>query len=158
MWGKVTYNVTNLDWEVGEEYLIAFYYKGKLRSSTAPRFGYDLGWTTQCSPWDGSSCTYGSGWHQCSGNPSVCCHLPGQTDCYPSVTMTTIPEGDYNNGPYNGWYLYFQTFVYTEGLSKLYDGSGNNRNEVGMSIGYNNTQDGTEFFIDDFIVAQRVKK
>jgi hypothetical protein len=159
MWSKVIYNVTNLDWEVGEDYLVAFYYKGRLDASTRPILGFNLGWLTYCRGKISGSCSaWGSPWHECPDNSSRCCYFPLQGDCYPYVTMTSIPAGVYNDGPYNGWYLYFQNFTYTEGLSKLYDSSGNNYNEIGMSIGYNTTDsDGTEFFIDDFIVAQRVK-
>ncbi len=159
MWGKVVYNVSNLDWQVGEDYLVAFYYKGRIDTNTRPILGYDLGWLSYCrSKISGSCSAWGGSWHECPSNSSRCCYYPLQEDCYEYVAMNTIPAGVYNDGPYNGWYLYFQNFTYTEGLSKLYNSSGVNHNEVGMSIGYNSTDsDGTEFYIDDFIVAQRVK-
>ena len=162
MWGKVVYNVSDLKWTVGEDYLLTFYYKGKLKSGTSPLFGYDLGWLPHCRGLLNGSCSAhnvgGGNWHVCPSDSGACCEMPAQESCYDYVVMPGISAGDYNNGPYNGWYLYFETFTYTEGLSRLYDWGGKNRNEVGMSIGYNNTEDGTDFYIDDFIVAQRVKE
>ncbi len=158
MWESLSYNVSNLPWEVGEDYLVAFYYKGNLAASTRPILNFDLGWGAQCRGVIAGGCSaWGAGWFVCPDNSSACCRYPLQRDCYPSLYMPVIPAGNYNSGPYDGWNLYFDTFTYTEDLAGIYDISNNLRNMIGLSIGYNNTGAGTDFYVDDFIVAKKVK-
>jgi hypothetical protein len=159
MWQALSYNVSNLPWEVGEDYLVAFYYKGRLAASTRPILSFDLGWSSQCrNVISGSCASWGSPWFICPDDSSKCCRYPLQRRCYSSLAMPVIPAGDYTSGPYDGWNLYFDTFTYTSDLAEIYDNANHLRNQIGLSIGYNNTGAGTDFYVDDFVVAKKVKK
>jgi hypothetical protein len=161
MWASLKYNVAPLQWVVDRDYIIAFFYKGYLNSSSTISLSYASGWPGQSTPKAApylkpdNSCLYGS---DCSGQANTCCaQAPRQTKPYNSLNFSSISPGDHNNGPYNGWNLYLATFQYTEELSELKDKDGNLHNEVAITVDYISTgATATDLYIDNFIVAEKI--
>jgi len=159
MWGKLTYDVSSLGWQPGEEYLILFYYRGNLEDTIRPRFAYSLGNSSQTRSIQttGDPCPWSS-MEVCADNSSRCCYHyeAGQTDTYPSHSFAHIANGSYNSGSYNGWELYKDSFVYQSEYTNMVNDDGDIRHNIGVKIGYNNTGAGTDFYIDDFVLARRI--
>ncbi|MBU1870723.1 IPT/TIG domain-containing protein, partial [Patescibacteria group bacterium] len=154
MWGRLVYNVSNLGWKPGEKYIVKFYYKGHSAVNIPMVLAYSLGWYGMCTPKsdiyikaDGS-CVYGA---DCSGQSGYCCaNAPVQKKCYKYTSLPSISKGDYHD-----WTLYSAMFTYTKEMQDLKNADGSLRNEIGFSIGYNDTgTSGTDLYIDDFTVAR----
>ncbi len=153
MWAKMVYNTSDFNLKPGQEYTFTFYYKGHLAGDLSIRMCYGLGWCSQSR-----SCSYCQGIGDCSSgcpinfdDPNDVCgqcrfvNYPYQTDGYPTISLGSIPAGDYPE-----WGRYAYTFEYTEAMANTLDSNGDLRNEVGMTIGYNNTgSQGTDVYIDD---------
>lgn len=172
MWAKLTYNLAPLNFQVGDTYSIQFYYKGKTSANISVAIGYNLGWTSQCVgygsygalktgyTWNGSSVSpepaegddpcapaYGK---TCANQENTCClNAPYQSKCYQSVNISAIPAGVFDD-----WTLYSYNFQYTPEMDSWLNSVGKKMMEVGLSIGYNSTLDGTDFYVDDFSVTK----
>ena len=154
MWANLVYNVSTLPFEVGDLYIVRFYYKGNVdfgnRMST--RFTYSIGSGGQCY----SKTTYPwwiCGWGfsaDCPDRPTHCCYhvlsAANQTNCYTSASIPSVQDNNYPD-----WTLHSGSFVYSTDLAKLLDDSGNRRHEIGIAVGYNSTGPaGSQVYIDDF--------
>jgi len=156
MWTRATYQVGNLNWKYGEEYVIHFYYKGDIDTYIRPRLSYALGWGSQCVSYDSSSAStycsaYGGPYEECADQSGYCClHEPYQTRCYTEQILGyDIPAGTYND-----WTLYEGYFIFDDEVARLLDSSGNLHFELGYSLGYTPTDaDGSNFYVDDFTIS-----
>lgn len=172
MWEKLTYDISSLSFQPGEKYTINFYYKGKTAGNVQVALAPNLGWSTQCV-WQGSAGVLKSGYtwqngqvspaptagndpcnngygQTCSAQSGYCCvQAPVQTKCYNPSYLPSI-----NAGTYGDWTLYSYTFIYTPEMTTWLDKNGHKIIEVGMSIGYNNTGAGTDFYVDDFTMTK----
>lgn len=70
----------------------------------------------------------------------------GSKKCYSAdIHLGYVPFGNYSN-----WTKFTKTFTYTKELSETLNGNSLLINEIGMSMGYNNTSSlGTDLFIDN---------
>ncbi len=172
MFAAIYYNVSDLDWVTGQKFKVQFYYQGALDTRLVIRIQY-TDWANQCVLKSGpnvnpdDTCKQGV---PCYLNKEsfekadpadldyCCMQDPVQKYCYPSLPLTVIPAGDYSDS----WHKYTAYFTYTEGLAELLDADGNLQNQIYAYIDYgqttNNTPSGTvagtNFYIDDFSVAQ----
>ena len=172
MWAKLTYNLAPLEFKLGETYSIQFYYKGKTSSNVSILTSTNLGWSSMCAgydyyaalkpgyTWNGSKvtptppagedpCAPGFG-KTCADQPNTCCvNAPYQKKCYGALSMTSIPAGTIDD-----WTLYSYTFQYTPEMDTWFNSIGKKAIEIGLSIGYNPTSNGTDLYIDDFTVTK----
>jgi hypothetical protein len=159
MWAKLVYNVSALGWQAGEKYIVKFNYKGRNTGPINLQLSFSLSFVRQCLSFTeerayalrycaalGSGGTYPT----CAEQPNHCCfNDPYQKKCYAATILPSIPVGTYDN-----WEVYSAMFTYTDGMKNLLDSQGRLHNELGLSIGYNSTGAGTDFYIDDFTVAK----
>lgn len=170
MFGQLAYDVSppEIEWEVGQQYRVSFYYKGRTDVNVDVRFAYDLSWVSQCSApmimSDGTPnqqityldngawvCkpTYRGG--TCADQPNTCCRREGQEACYPSLLLGRIKRG-HETG--EQWQRFSAQFTYTEGLARLLNDDGDLRHIIGITMNYGTTTQGTELYIDDFTVTR----
>ncbi len=168
MLAKLNYNLTPLNFKVGETYSIQFYYKGKnstnVNIQVSPKtdnssqcVGYDYysalksGYTWNGSkvvPNDGTDpCVLGQ---TCQEQANTCClNTPYQKKCYNALNLTSISAGNTDD-----WVLYSYTFQYTPEMDAWLDSTGKKIMEFVLSVGYNYTGAGTDLYIDDFSVTK----
>ena len=155
---KLVYNVAPLNWQIGERYILKFYYKGHTDNIVRVSLGYSLGWRSQCNSKSISyvvdlfgNCLpqYGL---ECANQPTHCCRqAPVQTECYTSLIFPTISAGTTEND----WTEYTTNFIYTQEMANLLDNSTppELHNEIGLYMSYGATgPQGTDLYIDDFQV------
>lgn len=168
-------NLSNVNWQVGKDYILAFYYRGTLKRAPDISLGYWYNWLGQCSNRDayhapGGVCRADMTLSECSDEPGKCCRWAKtstgvtysfpQRKCYPSINVTQItpiPVGTYETGINNGWNLYIAKFTYNANMLDLIDANtGALRHYLGLIIEQVNTMSGgTEFYIDDIMLAER---
>jgi len=153
MWGKTVYNISDFALQADKEYVFSFYYKGYTTSDVSIRLCYSLGHCSQSYP---CNVCYADG--DCNAacdidfnDPTDACgkcrfrQYPFQTAPYPQISLGSLPKGDYPS-----WQKYIYSFVYTSEMANTLNADGDLRNEVGLSIGYNDTEaSGTDFYVDD---------
>ncbi|MFH1822758.1 MAG: Ig-like domain-containing protein, partial [Patescibacteria group bacterium] len=165
MYAKLVFDISQLKFEIGKEYILAFYYKGVNATQINALLSFNNGWATNCQATTapGASaiydkdCTYddlrnniectgclngNNCLPQCEESPGYICYAaPYQYKCYKALSFGAIPYGTHNNGKYNGWNLYMtETFEYTEELNSHYNSDGELYNEIGLTIGYITTE------------------
>ncbi|MFH0856529.1 MAG: IPT/TIG domain-containing protein, partial [bacterium] len=158
-WARLAYNISDLDWQVGEKYIIKFYYKGHTESEISARLSYSLGWTNQCASFNS---VYGrqncdevngesAGYPTCSEQNNYCCvNGPYQKKCYKDKGFPIVQAGTYDK-----WTEYSAILEYDEEMASHFNNKGELYNEIGLTIGYNTTgKSGTDFYVDDFTVAK----
>jgi hypothetical protein len=154
MWLSANYNVTNLDWRVGERYAVRFKYKGKLSSYLSSFISFSPGWASQsvyCANSYSSWCDNKSKVCSDAGYSNYyCAQAPAQTRPYSAVYTTNIPAGTYSD-----WQDYNYIFTFNDDLNRCKYANGNLQLIYALSTGYNSTGSlGTNFYIDDFSVSK----
>ncbi|MFA6171034.1 MAG: Ig-like domain-containing protein [Patescibacteria group bacterium] len=163
MWNALTYDISKLNFKVGDKYVLRFKYKGRTQKNISIAAGYSLGNTVQawkksdygndsnCVELGGSYCSNSPGKCQCSGAPDYCCyHAPLQTKPYIGFNFLTIRAGDYKD-----WQSYESYFIYTAEMDRLRDKTGKKVIEVGLAGNYYATDSqGSDIYIDDFQFAR----
>ncbi|OQB44510.1 MAG: hypothetical protein BWY03_00032 [Parcubacteria group bacterium ADurb.Bin159] len=160
MWARAVYDTTPFNLIPGQDYIFSFYGKGHLAGDISLTLCYNLGWCGQSSSLDycqkagrcSQECQYLNKdlETRISHSTDSCCKCrfvqwPYQTSSYPVISLGIIPKGNYQD-----WALFTYKFKYTEGMTQTLDSQGNLRNEIGLSIGYNNTgENGSDFYIDE---------
>ncbi|MFH1427053.1 MAG: Ig-like domain-containing protein, partial [Patescibacteria group bacterium] len=118
----------------------------------------------------------------CANDINKLCNI--DADCVGStcIKLDSISRQPEYVGPYNGWKLYLEIITFNEELDSHKDKFGKPLNEIGLTIGYNptspycandsnklcsegcdpgvsciNIADGTDIYIDNFIVAEAVE-
>ncbi|MFA6393628.1 MAG: IPT/TIG domain-containing protein [Patescibacteria group bacterium] len=166
MWFKLVYDISKLDFTVGDRYVLRFKYKGHTSTSVNVQSGYSLGWNSQawlkadyndptCVTQGGTYCSDSPGKCQCSEAPDYCCYdAPAQTKPYLSFSFSGIPPGDYSD-----WRSYESFFTYTDEMDRLKNRTGKKTFEVGLTVGYNATDSlDTDIYVDDFMFARVASK
>ncbi len=162
MFAAVSRELGTMDWQIGETYRVSFYYRGRTDTDIAVRIGYMSGWETQCVPFATSfsreACRRYTGnaldYPDCPLDANACClHAPVQQRCYSSEALQAVTAGNYDSGPYNGWYFYSDSFTYTSDLDQLRDGSNIRHNQIEILMEYGTTGAGSDFRIDNLVVA-----
>lgn len=173
MWMRLAYSLANLDFKVGDQYAVSFYYKGKAAAGANVGIASALDWPSYCvdygypnalkskfsyasgivtpTPAPGEDPCSGSYGPSCSEQPNYCCaQAPYQKKCYGSNYLPSIASGEHPK-----WTWYYYPFQYSAENASWLDSAGRKIIEVGISMGYNSTGDsGTDLYIDDFIVKR----
>lgn len=164
-YGKLTYNVSSLTFDVDKMYIVRFYYKGvsDFNNTSKAAFGYTLSWLNQtwdisAYPWLDCETYNANNGAPCLLDNSLCCahadSAANQVYSYDSEILNII-----NDNTYNDWTLYVDSFVYTadndgpgpgKDFTLLRDDTGDKRHEIGISVGRNSTGGGSDLYIDDF--------
>lgn len=157
------YDVSDLDWEVGKDYVLVFYYRGSAAQDVLPNISASPGHPSLCADTGTPTCT---GKPACPADATKCCFNAsttapsiGQQRCYQKKDMAKIVKGSYSSGPRDGWYLYYSTFTYDDFLNNLVKSSGERVNYFGVIMSYTDTRAmGTEMYFDDFLIAKKQVK
>ncbi|PKL72139.1 hypothetical protein CVV26_02845 [Candidatus Kuenenbacteria bacterium HGW-Kuenenbacteria-1] len=145
MWLSLTYNTAPLKLVVGKKYTYSFYYKGHSAGNLNIKITPSIGWDSLCTNEAWYVANYPS--KICPDQPGYyCAYAPVQKKCYQAdKALGSVPAGNYSD-----WTKFTSTFIYTEELSKTVNQNSELINEIGMSMGYNDTgANGTDLFIDN---------
>lgn len=166
MWATLYYDISDLDWTLGDEYSVEFYYKGYAADNIRVNTSFHPGSIDQCVRIDTTSgshvCADGTIAdadelvETCVNQPAYCCRqYPAQESCYNAYNMPQILPGV----NYDDWILYSDTFEFTSELDRILLADYSRHLILGLSIGYNDTGPiGTDIYIDNFVVKKVISQ
>ncbi|NTW21948.1 LamG domain-containing protein [Candidatus Falkowbacteria bacterium] len=175
MWGYMAYDLSTFPFNVGDTYILNYYYKGvsRLQNSTWYSLSFSPGWQSYCYNqgsiinWacNGANGAF-SGYRTLPGDPPNCSDynlfginwpLANSCTCLMLKNSLANQTDCYPSigGPgvpdntYTDWTYYARSFFFSNDLNNVKNAAGNRQLIFGMSFGYNDTTAGTDIYVDD---------
>lgn len=176
MWGYMAYDLSTFPFNVGDTYILQYYYKGvnNFQNSNYYSLSFSPGWQSYCYGQGGlayNPCnTYYvpySGYRTLPGDPGNCSDynlggvinwpLANSCICLPlknslanqTDCFPSISGAGISDGTYNDWTYKSSSFFYSNALNNVKNVLGNRQLIFGMAFGYNDTGPGSDVYIDD---------
>lgn len=181
MWGYLMHDLSNYPFNLNDEYILGFYYKGKanMQNTLGYSISFTPGWGGYCynqlglmyNPCLSYYSPY-SGYRSLPGDPENCqdyniggtinTQLAGECVCLilknsaarQTDCYPSISGNGFMDGVYNDWTYYSVKFKYDSALDKVKDVNGDRRLFFSLNFGYNDTGAGSDVYIDDLSLLQ----
>lgn len=180
MWGYLTHDLSNYPFNLNDEYILGFYYKGKVNMQNSSYYSISFS--------AGSGVCYHqsvlinhpclsyyspySGYRSLPGDPENCqdyniggtintqlankcvCLMLKNSAARQTDCYPSIGGRSFMDGVYNDWTYYSAKFKYDSALDKVKDVNGNRQLYFGLTFGYNDTGEGSDVYVDDLSLLQ----